>query len=71
MKLKSGLKGKGLSAEDVIKATEAVSASFEICDRPDQGLEVVLTLISSLTTAYFRIGSFCPANGVLWRDLIS
>jgi len=32
MKLKSGLKGKGLSAEDVIKATEAVSASFEICD---------------------------------------
>ena len=32
LKLKSGLKGKGLSAEDVIKATEAVSASFEICD---------------------------------------
>src|SRR4030042_2099976 len=32
MKLKSGLKGKGLSAEDVIKAREAVSASFEICD---------------------------------------
>jgi 2-keto-4-pentenoate hydratase len=32
MKLKSGLKGKGLSTEDVIRATEAVSASFEICD---------------------------------------
>ena len=32
MKLKSGLKGKGLTPEDVIKATEAVSASFEICD---------------------------------------
>jgi 2-keto-4-pentenoate hydratase len=32
MKLKSGLKGKGLTAEDVLKATEGVSASFEICD---------------------------------------
>jgi 2-keto-4-pentenoate hydratase len=32
MKLKKELKGKGLSAEDVIQATEAVSASFEICD---------------------------------------
>lgn len=32
LKLKSGLKGKGLSVEAVIKATEAVSASFEICD---------------------------------------
>jgi 2-keto-4-pentenoate hydratase len=32
MKLKKELKGKGLSAEDVIQATEGVSASFEICD---------------------------------------
>ena len=32
MKLKQELKGKGLSEEDVIKATEGVSASFEICD---------------------------------------
>jgi 2-keto-4-pentenoate hydratase len=32
MKLKKGLKGKGLGVEDVIKATEGVSASFEICD---------------------------------------
>jgi len=32
LKLKSGLKGKGLTAEDVIKAIEGVSASFEICD---------------------------------------
>jgi len=32
MKLKSGLKGKGLTAEEVIEATEGVSASFEICD---------------------------------------
>jgi 2-keto-4-pentenoate hydratase len=32
LKLKSGLKGKQLTAEDVIKATEGVSASFEICD---------------------------------------
>ena len=32
MKLKSSLKGKGLPPEDVIQATEAVSASFEICD---------------------------------------
>jgi 2-keto-4-pentenoate hydratase len=31
-KLKQGLKGKGLSAEQVIAATEAVCASFEICD---------------------------------------
>jgi len=31
-KLKSPLKGKGLSAEQVIAATEAVGASFEICD---------------------------------------
>ena len=32
LKLKNGLQGKGLTAEDVIKATQAVSASFEICD---------------------------------------
>jgi 2-keto-4-pentenoate hydratase len=31
-KLKQGLKGKGLSAEQVLAATEAVCASFEICD---------------------------------------
>lgn len=31
-KLKQPLKGKGLSAEQVIAATEAVCASFEICD---------------------------------------
>ncbi|RJR48548.1 MAG: 2-keto-4-pentenoate hydratase [Desulfobacteraceae bacterium] len=31
-KLKAPLKGKGLSADQVIEATEAVGASFEICD---------------------------------------
>jgi 2-keto-4-pentenoate hydratase len=31
-KLKSPLKGKGLSMEQVIQATEGVCASFEICD---------------------------------------
>jgi 2-keto-4-pentenoate hydratase len=31
-KLKAPLKGKGLSAEQVIAATESVCASFEICD---------------------------------------
>lgn len=31
-KLKGPLQGKGLSAEQVIQATEAVTASFEICD---------------------------------------
>jgi len=31
-KLKQPLKGKGLSAEQVIAATESVCASFEICD---------------------------------------
>ena len=32
LKLKNGLQGRGLTTEDVIKATQAVSASFEICD---------------------------------------
>jgi 2-keto-4-pentenoate hydratase len=32
LKLKKRLEGKGLTAEEVIKATESVSASFEICD---------------------------------------
>lgn len=31
-KLKSPLKGKDLSTEDVVKATDGVCASFEICD---------------------------------------
>ncbi len=31
-KLAKGLHGKGLSIDDVLAATEAVSASFEICD---------------------------------------
>ena len=31
-KLKAPLSGKGLTVEDVLAATEAVSASFEVCD---------------------------------------
>jgi 2-keto-4-pentenoate hydratase len=31
-KMKSPLKGKGLSAEQVVEATESVCSSFEICD---------------------------------------
>lgn len=31
-KLRRGLEGKGLTVEDVLEATEGVSASFEICD---------------------------------------
>ncbi len=69
MKIKSGLKGKGLSPEDVIKATEAVSASFEICDARIKDWKCPYPDFFADNGFSARI--VLTASGVQWRDLTS